>query len=238
MITALAELIEGRLALWKSFNNGSLPENLLICRDGVSEGQYRTVLADELPKIQEACRKVYPDDMKKNNLPRITILIVGKRHNTRFYPSKKEEADPLSNNTRNGTVVDRGVTQARSWEWYCQAHHSALGTARHAHYYVCHDEIFRHHHPTAGKNTQFHSAADALEDLIHNFSYMYGRATKAVSICPPAYYADLVCDRARRYLSGVFDASTAGSEQGGGGAAANPNMVRLHPNIAQSMFYI
>ena len=33
---------------------------------------------------------------------------------------------------------------------------------------------------------------------------MFGRATKAVSLCPPAYYADILCERARVYLSGLF----------------------------------
>jgi hypothetical protein len=36
-------------------------------------------------------------------------------------------------------------------------------------------------------------------------SYLYGRATKAVSICPPAYYADLVCTRARVLNSNFYD---------------------------------
>ena len=47
--------------------------------------------------------------------------------------------------------------------------------------------------------------ADVLEDLTHNMCCLFGRATKAVSVCRPAYYADLVCERARRYLSGVFE---------------------------------
>ena len=69
--------------------------------------------------------------------------------------------------------------------------------------------------------------------------YLFGRATKAVSICPPAYYADLVCERARCYLSNLFDASAGATpggsvlEGGGGGGGtggqdADPNDVRIH----------
>ncbi|KAJ9601979.1 hypothetical protein H2200_013538 [Cladophialophora chaetospira] len=226
MVSALTELMKGRLALWRRSNNDSLPDNLLICRDGVSEGQYQTVLQEELPQIRQACREVYPADMTKNGLPRITIVIVGKRHNVRFYPSKDSDAD-RSFNTPNGTVVDRGVTEARNWDLYLQSHSALQGTARPAHYFVVYDEIFRHHQQLMakqGKTAPFRSAADALEDLLHSSAYMYGRATKAVSICPPAYYADLVCDRARGYLSGIFDTSTAGSVSDGAGAAT-PNML-------------
>ena len=102
------------------------------------------------------------------------------------------------------------------------------------------DEIFR-----IQKNiAPFQNTADALEDLTHNLSYMFGRATKAVSINPAAYYADLVCERARCYLSHVFDAtpvgSAAGSDAGGVGgvAAANQADVTIHPNLKDTMFYI
>ena len=43
--------------------------------------------------------------------------------------------------------------------------------------------------------------ANQLEKITHNLCYLYGRATKAVSICPPAYYAHLICLRARCYIS-------------------------------------
>ena len=34
----------------------------------------------------------------------------------------------------------------------------------------------------------------------HEFCYAYARATKGVSYCAPAYYADRLCDRGRAYL--------------------------------------
>ncbi|KAI0864530.1 hypothetical protein F4860DRAFT_464511 [Xylaria cubensis] len=37
-----------------------LPENIIIFRDGVSEGQYEQVLEKELPLIRKACERVYP----------------------------------------------------------------------------------------------------------------------------------------------------------------------------------
>lgn len=44
--------------------------------------------------------------------------------------------------------------------------------------------------------------ADSLQELTYRLCYIYGRATRAVSIVPPAYYADLVAARARFHRRG------------------------------------
>ncbi|KAI1325808.1 ribonuclease H-like domain-containing protein [Xylariaceae sp. FL0255] len=241
MVADLDEMFKSRLLLWRE-KNKSLPENILVYRDGVSEGQYKLVLEKELPALRSACMAVYPGPDTKAGKPKITIIIVGKRHNTRFYPTKKEDAD-RGGNPMNGTVVDRGVTEARNWDFFLQAHAAIQGTARPAHYYVVHDEIFRNMPPSP----QFPTATDALEDLTHNMCYLFGRATKAVSICPPAYYADLVCERARLYLKDFFDPSPLSSPEAtsvGTGAARtlspgpDPSLVTIHANIKDSMFYM
>ncbi|KAK3897907.1 hypothetical protein C8A05DRAFT_38514 [Staphylotrichum tortipilum] len=112
-------------------------------------------------------------------------------------------------------------------------------TARPAHYFVVLDEIFRTHYaktvPPSLQNT-----ADVLEALTQNMCYTYGRATKAVSLCTPAYHADVVRERARCYLSGVFETpshSMAGSV-GGAPAAISSDDVLIHARLRDSMFYI
>ena len=236
MVESLDTLFKSRLRLWEK-RNGNLPENILVYRDGVSEGQYNLVLEKELPALKKGCEEVYPATMTKAGKPRMTIVIVGKRHHTRFYPTKKDDAD-RSWNPQNGTVVDRGVTEARNWDFFMQAHTAIQGTARPAHYYIIYDEIFRERKVQA----PFQSAADAFEDLTHNMCYLFGRATKAVSRCPPAYYADLVCDRTRCYLSGLFDPSPgispSASIAGGAARGADSSMVMIHPNVRDTMFYI
>lgn len=92
MVDGLDTLFKSRLRLWEK-RNGSLPENILVYRDGISEGQYKLVLLNELPVLRKACEDAYPASMTKDGKPRMTIAIVGKRHNTRFYPTRKEEAD-------------------------------------------------------------------------------------------------------------------------------------------------
>jgi hypothetical protein len=232
-VNDLAALMTSRLVLWRA-KQGQLPENVLVYRDGVSEGQYKMVVEEELPELKRACDKLYPPEMVKKSLPRITVVVVGKRHHTRFYPTRKEDAD-RSSNAPNGTIVDRGVTEARGWDFYLQAHAALQGTARPAHYFVVHDEIFT----KTSVPPPFKNAADVLESLTHNMCYLFGRATKAVSLCPPAYYSDLACDRSRCYLGGLIDASVAGSQADSvTGMGADAATVVIHPDVKDTMFYI
>lgn len=237
MVSELDVLMKSRLLLWRQ-KNGSLPENIIVYRDGVSEGQYQLTLEEEVPLLRKACESFYPATDTKKGLPRISLAVVRKRHNTRFYQTNEDDTDN-SSNPQNGTVVDRGVTEARNWDFFLQAHTALHGTARPAHYYVVLDEVFR---KGAGKSPT--NAADDLEDLTHNMCYLFGHATKAVSICPPsAYYADLVCERARCYLSGLFDASATPTASIAGSTdtddqVASASDVAIHPTLKDSMFYL
>ncbi|KAK4539625.1 hypothetical protein LTR36_010508 [Oleoguttula mirabilis] len=59
-------------------------------------------------------------------------------------------------------------------------------------------------------------SADRLQQITHAFCYNYARATKGVSYCGPAYYADHLCDRGRAYLRGWLtdgDAFNAGRDR-------------------------
>lgn len=50
--------------------------------------------------------------------------------------------------------------------------------------------------------------ADQLQTLTNDVSYMFARATKAVSLVSPAYYADLACERGRCYLHSLLNGIT------------------------------
>ena len=142
MVSELGSMLKSRLYLWKSQGkHTAFPENLLVYRDGVSEGQYATVREAELPLLRRACDELYPPSDRKKGLPHITIIIVGKRHHTRFYPTTSGNADKCGN-PNCGTVVDRGVTEARNWDFFLQSHAAIQGTARPAHYTIVLDEIF------------------------------------------------------------------------------------------------
>lgn len=79
-------------------------------------------------------------------------------------------------------------------------------------------------------------AADGLEKLTHDMCYLFGRATKAVSICPPAYYADILCTRHRAYMSDVFEASEDQSVTSGGVQTAMGR--RVVDRLQNSMYFV
>ncbi|KAI1777141.1 Piwi-domain-containing protein [Hypoxylon cercidicola] len=220
----LEERFKGRIKLWQRHNK-SLPQNIIIFRDGVSESQFEKVLNDELPFMRKACEALYP----KNQPARISIIVSVKRHQTRFYPTDPQHMT-RSRNVKPGTVVDRGVTQVKVWDYYLTAHQALQGTARSAHYTVLLDEIFR---PTLGSE-----AANALEALTHEMCYLFGRATKAVSICPPAYYADIVCTRQRVYVSDYFDRSDTQSTISSQTQVPTVPSREVHEKLRDTMYYI
>ncbi|KAK3058482.1 hypothetical protein LTR09_000046 [Extremus antarcticus] len=117
----------------------------------------------------------------------MTFVVVGKRHNTRFYPSRAADyVKPPNDNVKTGLVVDQVITHPYHMDFYLQSHLPLKGTGRSAHYFPLRNEMAL--------------SAQQLHEITNNFCYIYARATRGVSYCAPAYYADRLCDRARCYL--------------------------------------
>ncbi|KIJ18292.1 hypothetical protein PAXINDRAFT_97712 [Paxillus involutus ATCC 200175] len=195
----LRDMFISRFTLYKSRNKGKLPERVLLYRDGVSESQFGQVRQYELPQMRMACESFGSPNAPYK--PKLTIVVCGKRHGTRFCPTKQEDAAG-DGNPLPGTVVDRGVTPAYEFDFFLQAHAGLKGTARPTHYFVVHDE------------NSFN--ADQLQGLTHDLSYMFARATKAVSLVSPAYWADIACERGRCYLRKLLVGHDDGAPPAGG----------------------
>ncbi|KIK92862.1 hypothetical protein PAXRUDRAFT_829570 [Paxillus rubicundulus Ve08.2h10] len=183
----LKDMFVSRFKLYQARNKGKLPERVLLYRDGVSESQYGQVRQYELPQMRMACEGFGSPGAPYQ--PKLTIVVCGKRHGTRFYPTKQEDAAG-DGNPLPGTVVDRGVTPVYEFDFFLQAHAGLKGTARSTHYFVIHDE------------NSFN--ADQLQGLTNDLSYVFARATKGVSLVAPAYWADIACERGRCYLRNLF----------------------------------
>ncbi|KAK6834728.1 hypothetical protein PG987_009422 [Apiospora arundinis] len=224
MVNELKTHFLSRLELYFK-QNGKLPKSIVIYRDGVSEGQYEQVTSIELPQIRNACEEALTSHEMKGSIP-ITLVVAVKRHQTRFYPPKSQDKTVAdrNGNTKAGFVVDNSVTVKSHWDFYLQAHAAIQGTARPAHYTVLHDEIFR---------KQFAKPADHLEQVTHCISYAYGRATKAVSLCTPAYYADMACTRARDHMWELYDTHIKAQRDQGTIVGS-----KVHENLKDSMYYI
>ncbi|KAG8963838.1 hypothetical protein FRC03_002522 [Tulasnella sp. 419] len=199
------------------------PKRILFYRDGVSEGQFSQVKDIELPAIKRACTR-----LGIKPAPKITLVIVGKRHHVRFFAKNAGDAD-RSGNCPAGTVVDREIIHPVEFDFYLQAHGGLLGTSRSAHYNVLHDD--------------YGFKPDELQQLSFALCHVYARATRSVSIVAPVYYADIVCARAKTHYGPDFDPdlSDTATELSGddrrNAADYISNFQRLHNAMAQTMYF-
>ncbi|KAG8898575.1 hypothetical protein FRC01_010855, partial [Tulasnella sp. 417] len=114
-------------------NPNPAPRRILFYRDGISEGQFKECKDFEVVQIFKACDRL--------NIPRpkLTFVVVGKRHHIRFFPAPGGGSDK-SGNVPAGLVVDRDITSPVEYDFYLQSHGGLLGTSRSAHYNVLVDE--------------------------------------------------------------------------------------------------
>ena len=84
--------------------NHCLPEKIVVYRDGVSDGQLRTVANYEIPQLQ-TCFEAF-----ENYQPKMVVFVVQKKISTNLYLAATEHfATPSP-----GTVVDHTIT---SCDW-------------------------------------------------------------------------------------------------------------------------
>lgn len=123
--------------------------------------------------------------------PAITVIVVGKRHHVRFFPTSPSDKnqDTKSGNCMAGTVVDNEITHPLELDFYLQSHAGLLGTSRPAHYNVLYDE------------NRF--SPDALQNLSFALCHVYARSTRSVSIPAPVYceYNRIISSHHRRTLT-------------------------------------
>ena len=60
--------------------NNKLPNSIVLYRDGVGDGRIRNVIEIEYEQMKRACQQAGP-----NYTPKITIVVVHKRINTRIF---------------------------------------------------------------------------------------------------------------------------------------------------------
>ncbi|KAL0460112.1 UNVERIFIED_CONTAM: protein argonaute MEL1 [Sesamum latifolium] len=211
------------IAFYKS--TGQKPHRIIFYRDGVSEGQFSQVLLHEMDAIRRACVSI-----EENYLPKVTFVVVQKRHHTRLFPADHgdKRTTDRSGNILPGTVVDTRICHPHEFDFYLCSHAGIQGTSRPTHYHVLFDE------------NRF--TADGLQMLTNNLCYTYARCTRSVSIVPPAYYAHLAAFRARHYIEGS-DLSDSGSTAAGSGGATRDKTREVRPlpvikdNVKDVMFY-
>ncbi|KAF7854602.1 hypothetical protein EAF04_010411 [Stromatinia cepivora] len=185
-IAGLRDMVVERLEAYKVWSGtGAFPDHILFYRDGVSESQYGMVYDEEIPLIRGVFTNIA--GAPPNWDPKITLLVVGKRHNARFFPYSATSP----NNLPAGSVIDKEMIHPRHMEFYLQSHDSPIGTAKTGHYVVIVNE----------------SGYDLgeLEAITNKLCFTGSRATTGLSICTPARYADILCDRLRCYMNPILN---------------------------------
>ena len=140
IVAEIGSMFGERLDAWQTAHKGALPKKIVIYRDGVSDSQYDKVINAEIDEINKIRLKTYGNTRGSE-----LIMIIGaKRHHTRFFPTvvnNRRIMDTRTGNCKPGTVVDRGITMEKGWDFYLQAHGALKGTAKPAHYIVVYTEF-------------------------------------------------------------------------------------------------
>ncbi|OAG11142.1 ribonuclease H-like protein [Paraphaeosphaeria sporulosa] len=173
-------------AFYKKSNR--LLANVLFYSDGIDESQYARVQVTEVLGIKSGYQ-AFAESTGISQDPKITTVIVTRRHHTRFYPSNviNGHENSRESNCSPGTCVDSGVTHPNYFEFYLQSHHPIKATARPARYFVL--------------DNGMSLTEQQLQKFMYELCYSYVRATLPVGYAPPAYYADRLCERARCYFA-------------------------------------
>lgn len=173
-------IIKKQLLYFKE-KNGTLPKKIFYYRDGVSEGQFQFVMGEERQGIVQACQAVMP-----GYAPKLTLIIVQKRHHTRFFPGNTKIGDRKNNNVPAGTIVDQVITAPNENNFFLCSHASIQGVAKPSKYCILLDE---------GN----HSIND-LQTFTYDLCHLFTRCNRTVSYPAPTYYAHLVAFRGRVYI--------------------------------------
>ncbi|KAJ7090261.1 argonaute-like protein [Mycena belliarum] len=209
------------------------PASVYFYRDGVSEGEFAQVQNTEIEAIKGAFEEVWRKMKLPGPLPKLTFLVVGKRHHFSFFPpSPNDEVGDRTGNCRAGLVVDKGLANPQFPDFYLQSHAAIKGTSRSGHYTVLLDENF-------GGNL------GKLQELSFALCHVYAKATRSVSIPAPVYYADLACARGKFHIDPVLNMDLDGSTTTDGKEEATLDLQRwkavyqsINANIQGSMYFL
>ncbi|CAH1128332.1 unnamed protein product [Ceutorhynchus assimilis] len=158
------------------------PEKIVFFRDGVSEGQFEKVKQDEIRAIRAGCKKLQADGYE----PKITFLVVQKRHHTRLFPKNQRDSDDRNFNVPAGTCVDTEIVHPFLQDFYLVSHASIQGVAKPTKYCTLWDDNDMDN--------------DEVEQLSYYLCHMFTRCNRSVSYPAPTYYAHLAAARAKVYI--------------------------------------
>ncbi|KAF4074205.1 hypothetical protein AMELA_G00236870 [Ameiurus melas] len=156
--------------------NHSFPEKIVIYRDGVSDGQLKTVELYEIPQILK-CFETFP-----NCEPKLVFIVVQKRINTTLYALRGDRLGTPP----PGTVLDHTVTSGEWVDFYLMAHSIRQGCGFPTHYI----SLF---------NTA-NLTPDHLQRLTFKMCHLYWNWPGTIRVPAPCKYAHKLAYLSAQYL--------------------------------------
>uniref|UniRef100_A0A9J7YR26 Piwi-like protein 2 n=1 Tax=Cyprinus carpio carpio TaxID=630221 RepID=A0A9J7YR26_CYPCA len=156
--------------------NHAFPEKIVIYRDGVSDGQLKTVELYEIPQVLK-CFETIP-----NYEPKLAFIVVQKRISTTLYSYGSHHFGTPS----PGTVLDHTVTN-RDWvDFYLMAHSIRQGCGLPTHYIAVYNTA--------------NLTPDHLQRLTFKMCHLYWNWPGTIRVPAPCKYAHKLAFLSGQYL--------------------------------------
>ncbi|XP_038059144.1 piwi-like protein 1 [Patiria miniata] len=146
--------------------NKTLPDRVIIYRDGVGDGQLPAVVEHELPQIIDTFKT-----LGTNWNPKCAVIVVKKRINNRFFSVNGGKL----NNPPPGTVIDSVVTKPDLYDFFLVSQSVRQGTVTPTSYNVIWD--------TSGL------APNHIQLLTYKMTHLYFNWPGTIRVPAPCLYA-------------------------------------------------
>ncbi|KAH0547230.1 piwi-like protein Ago3 [Cotesia glomerata] len=145
---------------------GEYPNRIVVYRDGVGDGQLSTVAGYEVEQLSKTFAMV-----DASYSPKLTVVIVQKRINTRVMALRGQRLD----NPPPGTIVDSEVTRRNWYDFFLVPQTARQGTVTPTHYVVLRDDA------------EFKT--DYIQRLTYKMCHLYYNWPGTIRVPAPCQYA-------------------------------------------------
>ncbi|XP_077164516.1 piwi-like protein 1 [Paroedura picta] len=165
LVDGLKVCLQAALRTWYNYN-GRMPARIIVYRDGVGDGQLKTLVNYEVPQFLECIKAI-----GKDYSPKLTVIVVKKRVNTRFFA----QVGGRLQNPPPGTVIDLEVTRPEWYDFFIVSQAVRTGSVSPTHYNVIYDN-------SALK-------PDYMQRLTYKLCHMYYNWPGVIRVPAPCQYA-------------------------------------------------
>ncbi|CAB3989275.1 piwi 1 [Paramuricea clavata] len=164
LVDGIKVCVTGALRKYNEINK-TLPDRIIVFRDGVGDGQLAAVFEHEVKQFMECFRTVGFQER-----PKFAFIVVKKRINSRFFLKNGRLQNPPP-----GSVVDQHVTRKEWYDFFLVSQSVRQGTVTPTHYNVIHD--------TTGLKP------DHMQRLTYKLTHLYYNWPGTIRVPAPCQYA-------------------------------------------------